>query len=162
MDFNVVWAIALAKTTLFVVTLLVNAFLNKDKRAAWAIAGIRAIFVEQSNDLALGVPIVNALYSVTHPLFINYEVGAVPGWLSNKLRRSQAPTQWSMRASLAVSLSSCISRVPQSHWYVSTCVGVGGWWLCCAVRWHRSFVRSFVAKFQSSFVRCEVRKFVRC
>ena len=35
--------------------------------------GIRSIFVEQSNDLALGLPIVKALYTQSHPEFINYQ-----------------------------------------------------------------------------------------
>lgn len=35
-------------------------------------AAVFAIFVSQSNDFALGVPIVDAIYSDSHPNFINY------------------------------------------------------------------------------------------
>lgn len=42
-------------------------------RAKWAFAGIRGIFVIQSNDLALGLPLMNALYSDEHESYVHYQ-----------------------------------------------------------------------------------------
>lgn len=36
------------------------------------LAAVFAIFVSQSNDFALGLPIVDAIYSESHPNFSNY------------------------------------------------------------------------------------------
>ena len=36
------------------------------------LAAVFAIFVSQSNDFALGLPIVDAIYSESHPNFLNY------------------------------------------------------------------------------------------
>eukprot|EP01138_Halocafeteria_seosinensis_P013915 gb/GECG01014210.1/.p1 GENE.gb/GECG01014210.1/~~gb/GECG01014210.1/.p1 ORF type:complete len:572 (+),score=35.20 gb/GECG01014210.1/:1-1716(+) len=47
---------------------------NKASRRRWAEAGIRAIFVVQSNDLALGLPLMSALYAGTdHTDFVHYQ-----------------------------------------------------------------------------------------
>ena len=73
MNVSLLVGILIAKTTLFLMTALLNLVINKNRKKVWAIAGIRSIFVEQSNDLALGLPIVKALYTQSHPEFINYQ-----------------------------------------------------------------------------------------
>lgn len=63
-------AILIAKMTVFIivgaVTLLVKRPLNLGA------AGLFAIFCTQSNDFALGYPILQALYQNTHPEYLNY------------------------------------------------------------------------------------------
>lgn len=63
-------AILIAKATVFIivgsVTLLVKRPLNLGA------AGLFAIFSTQSNDFALGYPILQALYQDTHPEYLNY------------------------------------------------------------------------------------------
>ncbi|XP_066144893.1 lysosomal cholesterol signaling protein [Euwallacea fornicatus] len=63
-------SIFLAKSIVFlsviVVTLLVGRPLNLSR------AGIFAIFCTQSNDFAIGYPIVAALYKITHPEYASY------------------------------------------------------------------------------------------
>ena len=62
-----------AKCTLFVAVALLNWLINRRHRGVAALAGIRSMVTTQSNDLALGVPIMKALYAGTHPEFINYQ-----------------------------------------------------------------------------------------
>ncbi|XP_062862553.1 lysosomal cholesterol signaling protein [Trichomycterus rosablanca] len=65
------WSILVAKLTVFlavcVLTLLVA---NKESR--FSKAGLFSIFATQSNDFALGYPIVEALYRNTHPEYVQY------------------------------------------------------------------------------------------
>uniref|UniRef100_A0A673MW15 G protein-coupled receptor 155a n=1 Tax=Sinocyclocheilus rhinocerous TaxID=307959 RepID=A0A673MW15_9TELE len=76
LDFgNVIWpfffSILVAKVTVFffvcVLTLLVA---NRESR--FSKAGLFSIFATQSNDFALGFPIVEALYRNTHPEYLQY------------------------------------------------------------------------------------------
>uniref|UniRef100_A0A8C1UFD9 G protein-coupled receptor 155a n=1 Tax=Cyprinus carpio TaxID=7962 RepID=A0A8C1UFD9_CYPCA len=76
LDFgNVIWpfffSILVAKVTVFffvcVLTLLV---VNRESR--FSKAGLFSIFATQSNDFALGFPIVEALYRNTHPEYLQY------------------------------------------------------------------------------------------
>ncbi|KAF7709567.1 integral membrane protein GPR155 [Silurus meridionalis] len=65
------WSILVAKLSVFfvvcVLTLLVS---SKDSR--YSKAGLFSIFATQSNDFALGYPIVEALYRNTHPEYLQY------------------------------------------------------------------------------------------
>ncbi|XP_066542834.1 lysosomal cholesterol signaling protein isoform X2 [Hoplias malabaricus] len=65
------WSVLVAKVTVFfivcVLTLLVT---HKDTR--FSKAGLFSIFATQSNDFALGYPIVEALYKNTHPDYLQY------------------------------------------------------------------------------------------
>ena len=70
MNWSFLTAILVAKTTVFVVvigiTLLVTRPTDMSK------SGLLAIFCTQSNDFALGYPIVKALYEKTHPQYPSY------------------------------------------------------------------------------------------
>ncbi|XP_028846751.1 integral membrane protein GPR155 isoform X2 [Denticeps clupeoides] len=65
------WSILIAKVSVFfavcILTLLVT---GRDGR--FAKAGLYSIFATQSNDFALGYPIVEALYKNTHPEYLQY------------------------------------------------------------------------------------------
>ncbi|XP_041700244.1 integral membrane protein GPR155-like isoform X1 [Coregonus clupeaformis] len=65
------WSILIAKVSVFfivcVITLMVA---NPDTR--FSKAGLFSIFATQSNDFALGYPIVEALYKNTHPEYLQY------------------------------------------------------------------------------------------
>ncbi|XP_059417421.1 integral membrane protein GPR155-like [Carassius carassius] len=76
LDFgNVIWpfffSVLVAKVAVFffvcVLTLLVA-----DRESRFSKAGIFSIFATQSNDFALGFPIVEALYRNTHPEYLQY------------------------------------------------------------------------------------------
>ncbi|KAJ8282423.1 hypothetical protein COCON_G00049420 [Conger conger] len=76
LDFgNVIWAflwsILIAKVTVFVIvcslTLLVTS-----RETRFGKAGLFSIFATQSNDFALGYPIVEALYKNTYPEYLQY------------------------------------------------------------------------------------------
>ncbi|XP_042586680.1 integral membrane protein GPR155-like isoform X1 [Cyprinus carpio] len=76
LDFgDVIWpfffSILVAKVTVFffvcVLTLLVA-----DRESRFSKAGLFSIFATQSNDFALGFPIVEALYRNTHPEYLQY------------------------------------------------------------------------------------------
>ncbi|XP_051566748.1 integral membrane protein GPR155-like isoform X1 [Myxocyprinus asiaticus] len=76
LDFgNVIWpfffSILVAKVTVFffvcVLTLLVA-----NRESCFSKAGLFSIFATQSNDFALGFPIVEALYQNTHPEYLQY------------------------------------------------------------------------------------------
>ncbi|TRY85335.1 hypothetical protein DNTS_031287 [Danionella cerebrum] len=76
LDFdNVIWpfffSILVAKVTVFVfVCVLTLLVANRESR--FSKAGLFAIFATQSNDFALGFPIVDALYRNTHPEYLQY------------------------------------------------------------------------------------------
>ncbi|XP_028249119.1 integral membrane protein GPR155 [Parambassis ranga] len=65
------WSVLIAKVSVFclvcVLTLIVA---NPDSR--YSKAGLFSIFATQSNDFALGYPIVEALYQSTHPEYLQY------------------------------------------------------------------------------------------
>nr|XP_020457327.1 integral membrane protein GPR155-like isoform X2 [Monopterus albus] len=76
LDFgNVIWAflwsVLVAKVTVFVlVCVLTLVVASPDSR--YSKAGLYAIFATQSNDFALGYPIVDALYQSTYPEYLQY------------------------------------------------------------------------------------------
>ena len=61
-------AILIAKSSIFFAVLLVTYFIGRRSGKA----GLYAIFATQSNDFALGNPILEAIYSVSHPDFQSY------------------------------------------------------------------------------------------
>ena len=66
-------SVVATKTLMFVgvaaMTLLVEP--NRDK-AAIAKAGLYGLFVTQSNDFALGLPIIKGIFEETHPEYIKF------------------------------------------------------------------------------------------
>ncbi|KAF2359702.1 Membrane transport protein [Trinorchestia longiramus] len=63
-------AICLAKTTVFALVAIITLLVHRP--TDFSKAGLYAIFCTQSNDFALGYPIVEALYGVSHPDFPSY------------------------------------------------------------------------------------------
>uniref|UniRef100_A0A3Q0S354 G protein-coupled receptor 155 n=1 Tax=Amphilophus citrinellus TaxID=61819 RepID=A0A3Q0S354_AMPCI len=76
LDFgNVIWAflwsVLVAKVTVFVLVCVLTLIVaSPDSR--YSKAGLYAIFATQSNDFALGYPIVDALYRSTYPEYLQY------------------------------------------------------------------------------------------
>uniref|UniRef100_A0A669ELN3 G protein-coupled receptor 155 n=1 Tax=Oreochromis niloticus TaxID=8128 RepID=A0A669ELN3_ORENI len=76
LDFgNVIWAflwsVLVAKVTVFVLVCVLTLMVaSPDNR--YSKAGLYAIFATQSNDFALGYPIVDALYRSTYPEYLQY------------------------------------------------------------------------------------------
>ncbi|KAM9710140.1 lysosomal cholesterol signaling protein [Menidia menidia] len=65
------WSILIAKVTVFgIVCILTLIVASPDSR--YSKAGLFSIFATQSNDFALGYPIVEALYQSTHPEYLQY------------------------------------------------------------------------------------------
>ena len=63
-------AILLTKSIIFVIVVIVHAFTNWGKPIG--ASGLYGIFVTQSNDFALGLPILNALFKTSHPEYLDY------------------------------------------------------------------------------------------
>ena len=63
-------AILLAKLIVFLTVVTVHRITNWGKRLG--ISGLYGIFVTQSNDFALGLPIVDALFKTAHPEYSDY------------------------------------------------------------------------------------------
>ena len=63
-------SIFLAKSFMFTMAILVTLITLRPVNIG--LAGVFAIYVSQSNDFALGSPIINAVYAKTHPDFIHY------------------------------------------------------------------------------------------
>ncbi|XP_046463583.1 integral membrane protein GPR155-like isoform X1 [Daphnia pulex] len=63
-------AILLAKTSVFLVVLVITLLVTRP--VDMSKSGLLAIFCTQSNDFALGYPIVAALYSQSHPAYPSY------------------------------------------------------------------------------------------
>ncbi|XP_021177266.2 integral membrane protein GPR155 isoform X1 [Fundulus heteroclitus] len=65
------WSVLVAKVTVFVLVCVLTLMVaNPDSR--YSKAGLYAIFATQSNDFALGYPIVDALYRSTYPEYLQY------------------------------------------------------------------------------------------
>uniref|UniRef100_A0A3B5M3E2 Uncharacterized protein n=1 Tax=Xiphophorus couchianus TaxID=32473 RepID=A0A3B5M3E2_9TELE len=65
------WSILVAKVTVFVLVCVLTLIVaSPDNR--YSKAGLYAIFATQSNDFALGYPIVDALYRSTYPEYLQY------------------------------------------------------------------------------------------
>ncbi|XP_019949740.2 lysosomal cholesterol signaling protein isoform X1 [Paralichthys olivaceus] len=65
------WSVLVAKVTVFVLVCVLTLIVaSPDNR--YSKAGLYAIFATQSNDFALGYPIVDALYRSTYPEYLQY------------------------------------------------------------------------------------------
>ncbi|XP_044070354.1 integral membrane protein GPR155 isoform X2 [Siniperca chuatsi] len=65
------WSVLIAKVTVFVLVCVLTLMVaSPDNR--YSKAGLYAIFATQSNDFALGYPIVDALYRSTYPEYLQY------------------------------------------------------------------------------------------
>ncbi|KAM4557931.1 lysosomal cholesterol signaling protein isoform 1-T2 [Odontesthes bonariensis] len=65
------WSVLIAKVSVFcIVCILTLIVASPDSR--YSKAGLFSIFATQSNDFALGYPIVEALYQSTHPEYLQY------------------------------------------------------------------------------------------
>ncbi|XP_029377544.1 integral membrane protein GPR155 isoform X2 [Echeneis naucrates] len=65
------WSVLVAKVTVFVLVCVLTLMVaSPDTR--YSKAGLYAIFATQSNDFALGYPIVDALYRSTYPEYLQY------------------------------------------------------------------------------------------
>ncbi|XP_071386864.1 lysosomal cholesterol signaling protein [Centroberyx affinis] len=65
------WSVLIAKVTVFVLVCVLTLMVaSPDSR--YSKAGLYAIFATQSNDFALGYPIVDALYRTTYPEYLQY------------------------------------------------------------------------------------------
>lgn len=65
------WSVLVAKVSVFVLVCVLT-FLVASPESRYSKAGLYAIFATQSNDFALGYPIVDALYRNTHPEYLQY------------------------------------------------------------------------------------------
>ncbi|XP_033639477.1 integral membrane protein GPR155-like isoform X1 [Asterias rubens] len=92
-------AILISKTILFVIVYLASLVIGR--RMDLGRAGIFAIFATQSNDFALGYPIISAIYSTHHPEYVSYLylVGPISlailnpfGFLSMEIQRNRQAT----------------------------------------------------------------------
>ncbi|EFN76836.1 Integral membrane protein GPR155, partial [Harpegnathos saltator] len=69
-NWNFLLAILLAKSCVFIVVLIVSLIITKPSNPGRA--ALFAIFTTQSNDFAIGYPIIDALYGQTHPEYVAY------------------------------------------------------------------------------------------
>ncbi|XP_065216568.1 lysosomal cholesterol signaling protein [Planococcus citri] len=65
-----IFAIFVSKTIIFFIVLIITVVVTRPTNTARA--GLLAIFCTQTNDFAIGVPIVQALYNSTHPDYVAY------------------------------------------------------------------------------------------
>ncbi|XP_076858919.1 lysosomal cholesterol signaling protein [Brachyhypopomus gauderio] len=65
------WSILVAKLAVFLIVCVLT-LLVASKETRFSKAGLFSIFATQSNDFALGYPIVEALYRNTHPEYLQY------------------------------------------------------------------------------------------
>lgn len=76
LDFNHViwpflWSILIAKVSVFCIVCVLT-LIVASPASRYSKAGLFSIFATQSNDFALGYPIVEALYQSTHPEYLQY------------------------------------------------------------------------------------------
>ncbi|KAL5007631.1 hypothetical protein ScPMuIL_016437 [Solemya velum] len=69
-DWMFLSGILISKTTVFLIVAAITLIVKWPSSAGYA--GLFAIFATQSNDFALGYPIVESLYKDTHPDYLNY------------------------------------------------------------------------------------------
>nr|XP_061799421.1 lysosomal cholesterol signaling protein-like [Nerophis lumbriciformis] len=66
-----IWSILIAKASVFAIVCLLTLIVSSPE-SRYSKAGLYSIFATQSNDFALGYPIVKALYERTHPEYLQY------------------------------------------------------------------------------------------
>ncbi|XP_067650472.1 lysosomal cholesterol signaling protein-like isoform X2 [Haliotis asinina] len=69
-NWTFLWSILIAKTVVFVVVVLVTMVVKRPLNLGCA--GLYGIFSTQSNDFAVGYPILQALYQNSHPDYLQY------------------------------------------------------------------------------------------
>ena len=77
LDYNIInwtffFGVLIGKAILFVVVVLFTCIVEGFNGDGLGKGGIRAIFATQSNDFALGLPILTVLFSKTNPTYPNY------------------------------------------------------------------------------------------
>eukprot|EP00794_Sanderia_malayensis_P003284 gene3284-3766_t len=72
------FGILIAKSTLFFFVILLTLLVSKPASQNLGRAGLFAIFVTQSNDLALGLPLFDAIFKSTHPEYLQYIYLLIP------------------------------------------------------------------------------------
>ncbi|XP_066587563.1 lysosomal cholesterol signaling protein [Prorops nasuta] len=104
-------AVLVAKSCVFIVVLAVSLVIKKPPNPGRA--ALFAIFTTQSNDFAIGYPMINALYGITHPEYAAYLYLMAPISLAilnpigfilleiNKRRLEEQRTTWEMISSIA-------------------------------------------------------------
>ncbi|KAL1273205.1 hypothetical protein QQF64_029067 [Cirrhinus molitorella] len=65
------WSVLIAKVCVFVLVCMLT-MLVANPESKYSKAGLFSIFATQSNDFALGYPIVDALYKSSHPEYVQY------------------------------------------------------------------------------------------
>lgn len=71
-DWRFMVGVTAGKAVLFALAVAATVLLGRRQSNRLAVAAIHGIFSTQSNDFALGMPIVQALYSVSHPEYPSY------------------------------------------------------------------------------------------
>ncbi|KAM9803436.1 lysosomal cholesterol signaling protein [Syngnathus typhle] len=66
-----IWSILIAKASVFAIVCVLTLVVSSPE-SRYSKAGLYSIFATQSNDFALGYPIVKALYESTHPEYVQY------------------------------------------------------------------------------------------
>eukprot|EP00795_Rhopilema_esculentum_P008886 gene8886-16511_t len=77
-DWNFWFGILAAKAILFVIVASLTLLVSQPMSGNLGRAGLFAIFVTQSNDLALGLPLFDAIYKETHPEYVQYLYLLIP------------------------------------------------------------------------------------
>ncbi|KAM4626654.1 lysosomal cholesterol signaling protein isoform 2-T3 [Discoglossus pictus] len=70
-DWSFLYSIIIAKATVFILVCVLT-LLIANPQSRYSKAGLFPIFATQSNDFALGYPIVEALYKTTYPKYLQY------------------------------------------------------------------------------------------
>ena len=70
LSWGLLGSVLLAKAIVFLVTGAITFLVERPRN--YASVGLYSIFVTQSNDFAIGLPIITALYTESHPNFIRY------------------------------------------------------------------------------------------
>lgn len=121
LDFSLVnWkfllSVLLAKGCVFIVVIVLSMVITKPTHVGRA--ALFAIFATQSNDFAIGYPMIDALYSSTHPEYASYLYLMAPISLAilnpigfvfleiGKRRTGEAQSRWSLVASVAKGIAS--------------------------------------------------------
>eukprot|EP01136_Pigoraptor_vietnamica_P027737 Opistho-1_new@84404 len=71
-DWVFLLGITISKSAVFVFVAIMTIVMKKGRPNRAGHAGLRGIFATQSNDFALGLPIVQALYDSTHPAYAGF------------------------------------------------------------------------------------------
>ncbi|XP_038044768.1 integral membrane protein GPR155-like isoform X2 [Patiria miniata] len=135
MDFSTVnwlfWSsILISKTLVFAVVYFAALFISR--KIDVGRAGIFAIFATQSNDFALGYPIINSMYKLHHPDFVNYLYLMGPislailnpiGFLSMEIQRNRQATH---RHSRLVMIGHAIKGLVTNPIIVMVVLGIVG------------------------------------